>query len=307
MDLNRVALFVRVVETSSFTAAARSLGLRKSSVSRGVSNLEEELGVRLLNRTTRSLNLTDAGRIYFDRVREGLSFVTDATSDVKEMGQEPQGTVRLTAVPQFAEDFLAEPLARFVRRYPKIQLELVLTSRSVDLVEENIDIAVRAGRLQDSSLVARKIFSTDLQLTAAPSYLKRRGTPKALRDLAAHDCLLYRPEGGKSIWRLAGPDGPESVEVKGPIGADDLSFLHQATLAGAGIALLPALIQPKHLQRGELVRVLPQYAMKGGAVHLVSPHARHQLARVRLLRDYLSVQLKKIFDGMSQFPVRGRR
>jgi DNA-binding transcriptional LysR family regulator len=303
MDLNRIAMFTRVVETSSFTAAARSLGLRKSSVSRAVSHLEEELGVRLLNRTTRSVSLTDAGRVYFDRVREGLSFVTDATADVKEMGQEPQGTVRLTAVPQFAEYFLADPLVRFVRRYPKIQIDLVLTSRSVDLVEENIDIAIRAGRLEDSSLVARKIMATDLQLAAAPSYLKRRGTPKTLRDLAAHDCLLYRPEAGKNVWRLAGPDGPESVEVKGPLGADDMAFLYQAALAGAGIALLPALAQPRYV---ELVRVLPEYAMKGGAVYLVSPHARHQLARVRLLGDHLLLQLKKILAA-EPWPVRARR
>src|SRR5437868_1024897 len=145
MDLNRVAVFVRVVETSSFTAAAHSLGLRKSSVSRGVSRLEDELGVRLLDRTTRKLTLTDAGRAYFDRVREALSFVNDATADVQEMGQEPQGTVRITAVPVFAENFLADILARFVRRYPKIKIELVLTSRSIDLVEAGIDIAVRAG------------------------------------------------------------------------------------------------------------------------------------------------------------------
>src|SRR6266550_2201038 len=271
MDLNRVAVFVRVVETSSFTAAARTLGLRKSSVSRGVSRLEDELGVRLLDRTTRKLTLTDAGRAYFDRVREGLSFVNDATADVQEMGQEPQGTVRITAVPVFAENFLAEILARFVRRYPKIKIELVLTSRSIDLIEAGIDIAVRAGLLKDSSLVAKKLVTTDLQLFASPSYLRRRGTPKTVRDLASHDCLLYRPEAGKSLWRLNGPNGDDSVEVTGPLAADDLSFLERAAVAGAGIAMLPVLnIRPK-LDQGRLVRVLPTHAMRGGALYLVSP------------------------------------
>jgi DNA-binding transcriptional LysR family regulator len=298
MDLNRIAVFVRVVEASSFTSAARSLGLRKSSVSRGVSRLEEELGVRLLHRTTRSLNLTDAGRAYFDRVREALSFVADATADAKEKGQEPQGTVRVTAVPQLAEDYLADLIARFVRRYPKIKVELVLTSRSVDLVEQNIDIAVRAGKLQDSSLVAQKVVSTDLQLLASPAYLRRRGTPKTLRDLASHDFLMYRPEAGKSLLRLTGPKGDETVEVTGPIAADDLTFLSRAALAGAGIGLLPPLGQAKAFERGELVRVLPDYAMRGGALYLVSPHARHQLTRVRLLRDYLLTGLKKIFEPM---------
>src|SRR6185295_17611582 len=213
MDLNRLAIFVRVVEASSFTGAARALGLRKSSVSRGVTRLEEELGVRLLHRTTRSLALTDAGRVYFDSVREALSGVEEATAGVKEMGHEPQGTIRVTAVPDFAATFLAPLVSRFVRRYPKIHVDLVLTSRSVDLIDEGIDIAVRGGKLKDSSLVARKIFNTDLQLFAAPSYLRRRGVPKRLRDLTAHDFLLYRPEGGKNTLRLSGPKGDETVEV----------------------------------------------------------------------------------------------
>jgi DNA-binding transcriptional LysR family regulator len=296
MDLNRVAIFVRVVEASSFTAAAQGLGLRKSSVSRAVSRLEEDLGVRLLHRTTRHLGLTDAGRSYFERVREAISGVDEATASAKEMGQEPQGTVRLTAVANFAELFLAGLLARFVRRYPKIRVELVLTSRSIDLVEEGIDIAVRAGRLKDSSMVARKLITTDLQLFAAPAYLRRRGVPKRLRDLVAHDCLLYRPEAGKNIWRLSGRDGDESVEVKGPIGADDMAFLIRAALAGAGIGLLPDLGMAKNLDRGELVRVMPEYAMKGGALYLVSPATRQQLARVRLLHDFLTENLPKAWE-----------
>jgi DNA-binding transcriptional LysR family regulator len=265
-------------------------------VSRGVSRLEDELGVRLLDRTTRKLTLTDAGRAYFDRVREALSFVNDATADVQEMGQEPQGTVRITAVPVFAENFLADILARFVRRYPKIKIELVLTSRSIDLVEAGIDIAVRAGLLKDSSLVAKKLVTTDLQLFASPSYLRRRGTPKTVRDLASHDCLLYRPEAGKSLWRLAGTNGDETVEVTGPLAADDLSFLERAALAGAGIAMLPVLnIRPK-LDQGRLIPVLPTHAMRGGALYLVSPASRHQLTRVRLLRDYLATNLPKLWS-----------
>jgi len=293
MDLNRVALFVRVVETSSFTAAARSLGLRKSSVSRGVARLEEELGVRLLERTTRSLRLTDAGRAYFERVRDALSFVGEATAQVQEMGHEPQGVVRVTAVPAFATRFLADIIVQFVRRYPKIRVEFVLTSQSVDLVEQGIDIAFRSGRLKDSSLVVRKLVPSDFHVLAAPAYLQRRGTPKELRELSRHDCLLYRPEAGKSIWRLTGPKGDESVEVTGPVAADDLPFLTQAAQAGAGIALLPVLSTATRVERGELVRVLPEYAMSGGALYIVSPSARHRLARVRVLHDFLITHLPK--------------
>jgi DNA-binding transcriptional LysR family regulator len=293
MDLNRLSMFVRVAEAESFTRAASALGLRKSSVSRGITRLEEELGVHLLHRTTRSVRLTDAGRAYFDRVKESLSGVEEATAQIQEMGSEPQGHVRVTAVPDFAANYVADIIARFVRRYPKIQVELVLTSRSVDLVEERIDIALRGGRLGDSSLIARKIVATDLELFAAPAYLRRRGKPKALADLASHDCLLYRPQAGRSIWRLAGPHGSESVEVKGPIGADDIAFLQRAAVAGAGITLLPSFNARQHVARRELVRVLPGYAMTGGALYLLSPASRHGFARVRLLREFLAANLRK--------------
>jgi DNA-binding transcriptional LysR family regulator len=292
-DLNRLALFVRVVEASSFTVAARSLGLRTSSVSRGVARLEEELGVSLLHRTTRNVSLTDAGRAYYDRVREALSGVEEATADVLEKGYEPQGVVRLTAAPMFAAEFLADALGRFVQRYSKIRLELVLTSRHVDLVEGGIDIAVRLAKLRDSSLVARKLVASELRCFAAPSYLRRRGTPKSLRDLVSHDCLLYRPEAGKNTWRLTGPTGDETVEVTGAIGADDLAFLHRATLSGSGIGLLPLILAIQHVEKGELVPVLPEYGMRGGAIYLLSPPARHKLARVRLLHDFLAAELPK--------------
>src|SRR5258706_10135771 len=164
MDLNRLALFVRVVDTGSFTGAAAALGMRKSSVSRGVARLEEELGVRLLHRTTRKLTLTDAGRSYVERVRESIEGVDEATAAVRELGHEPQGLVRVTAVPEFAQRGLADLVVRFLRRHPKISIELVLTSRTVDLVEEKIDIAIRAGVLRDSTLVGRKIMATELQL-----------------------------------------------------------------------------------------------------------------------------------------------
>jgi len=287
MDLNLVSMFVRVVETGSFTAAASLLGLRKSSVSRGVARLEEELGVRLLHRTTRRLNLTEAGSAYFSRVREVTSSIDEATAEVKEMGHEPQGTVRMTAVPDSGSNTLAEIIARFVRQYPKIRVELVLTSRSVDLVEEGIDLALRAGVLRDSPLVARKIAPTPLGLFAAPSYLRRRGKPKALRELSQHDCVLYRPEAGKNTWRLTGPKGETSVEVTGAIGSDDMSFNAHAAIAGAGIALLPTALVTSSLEQGKVARVLPDYALTGGAVYIVSPASRHQLARVRLLRDFL--------------------
>jgi DNA-binding transcriptional LysR family regulator len=292
MDLNLVAMFVRVVDSGSFTAAAAQLGLRKSSVSRGVARLEEDLGVRLLHRTTRRLNLTEAGSAYFARVREVTSSIDEASGEVREMGREPRGTVRMTAVPDSSSSTLAELVTRFVRRYPKIKVELVLTSRSVDLVAEGIDLALRAGVLRDSSLVARKILSTPLAFYASPAYLRRRGKPKTLRELSKHDCVLYRPEGGRNLWRVGGPKGETSIEVTGPIAADDMGFNAQAVIAGAGIGLLPSVVTNVALSQGKLARVLPEYALTGGAVYIVSPASRYPLARVRLLRDFLVPALR---------------
>ena len=287
MDLNLVTMFVRVVEAGSFTVAASQIGLRKSSVSRGIARLEDELGVKLLHRTTRRLSLTEAGTAYFARVRHVASGIEEATAEVKEMGKEPRGTVRMTSVPESGSSPLPSIISRFVRRYPKIRVELVLTSRAVDLVEEGIDVALRAGVLRDSSLVARKIAASPLALFAAPSYLRRRGKPKALRELARHECVLYRPEGGKSLWRLSGPSGDASVDVSGPVASDDMAFNMRAAMAGAGIALLPAALAAGPVEQGKLAPVLPDHGVLGGAVYLVSPASRLQLARVRVFRAFL--------------------
>jgi DNA-binding transcriptional LysR family regulator len=245
-----------------------------------------------LHRTTRRLHLTEAGRAYFHRVRDVTSAIDEASADVKEMGLEPRGTVRMTAVPDSGSGMLAEIITRFVRQYPKIRVEMVLTSRAVDLMEEGIDLALRAGILRDSPLVARKIARSELGLFASPSYVRRRGKPKALRELGQHDCVLYRPEAGKNVWRLAGPKGEMSVEVTGCVGADDMSFNAHAVAAGAGIGLLPVVLAAGRLKDGKLVRVLPEYSVTGGALYLVSPPSRPNLARVRLLRDFLAAALK---------------
>src|SRR3954470_2142758 len=177
IDLNRIAVFVRVGEAGGFTAAAAALGVPTSSASRAVSRLEEELGVRLLNRTTRKLNLTDEGRHFFQRMQTVLAEAEEATQEAAGFAREPRGPVRLTAPLDLGVQALPAIVRRIVERYPGIVIELALTSRRVDLVEEGIDLAIRGGRLEDSSLVSRKIASTDLGIFAAPAYLERRGRP----------------------------------------------------------------------------------------------------------------------------------
>lgn len=287
MDFNDIPVFVRVVEAGSFTEAARVLGREKSSVSRSVSRLEEDLGVRLLQRTTRKLALTDAGQAFFDRVRGALSGVEEAASTIQELGGEPRGIVRMTAPADGDELGLAEIIAAFHTKYPEVHVELTLTSRHVDLVAEGFDLALRAGKLADSTLIVRKIGNSDVAAFAAPSYLERRGRPGTLADLTRHECLLYRARNGRALWSLAGPNGAESVEVTGPMSADNLHFVTRACAAGLGVALLPIAMAGRFVGGGALEHILPAYRFTGGIFAAVLPSSTFVPTRVALLRDFL--------------------
>jgi DNA-binding transcriptional LysR family regulator len=287
IDLNRVAALIDVVEARSFTAAAKARGVPKSSLSRAVTRLEQELGVVLLQRTTRKLALTEEGRSYVARAREALALLSEAREAILESDHEPRGSVRLSSVPDPNGRLLAGPLLRFLEKYPRIQLEVSLSPRFVDLVEEGFDLAVRAsGKLNDSSLVVRRVGGTPQRMVAAPSYLQRRGLPKRLQDIAQHDCILFRAARGTQRWTLTSKAGPESVEVRGPLNIDDFPFVLQMCLAGAGIALVPRMLSEEHVVAGALVPVLPAYQMQAGSVYLVYPAARHLPRRVALLRDH---------------------
>jgi DNA-binding transcriptional LysR family regulator len=296
IDLNQVVAFVHVVDTQSFTAAAKVLGVPKSSVSRAVSKLEQDLGVVLLQRTTRRLSLTDAGTIYLGRAREALQLLSEARDLVVEADEEPRGTVRITAAGDPTGRLVAAPIARFVRLYPQIHVELVITPRRVDLVEEGIDLALRAGRLDDVSLVGKRLDAQPLMLFAAPSYLAAHGTPRKLQDVARHDCVLFRGAKGTARWSLTGKSGKlETVTVRGPVNCDDLPLVMYLTCEGLGIGLMPRQIVMPALASGQLVRVLPQYQLHSGALYLVHPKSQHLPRRVRLLRDFLHQQIRDEF------------
>ena len=291
MDLNKLNVFVRVVEARGFTAAARVLEVPKSSVSRAVTQLEETLGVRLLQRTTRTLALTEAGLALYDRASRALTELGDAAASAAEMDGAPHGTVRITAPADIGNTLLAELVVDFCREHPAIRVEVSLTGRVVDLVEEGFDLALRAGRLADSSLIARKLAIVEGAIFATPKYLKKHGTPARVADLAAHSCVVFRPQQGRATWSLRGPRGEETVSVGGQIAADDFSFVRRAVLSSAGLGVIPSFLFTHELETGKVVRVLPTYAAMGAALHLVHPSARHLPQRVQLLRDYLLEKL----------------
>lgn len=298
MDLNHISVFVNVVDAGSFTAAGEVLGLPKSSVSRIVSRLEEELGVRLLQRTTRSLHLTETGRSYYERARLALAGLGEAHALAANEGPALRGTVRMTAPLDIGMMALAELLAHFGESYPDIHVELVLTNRYVDLVEEGIDLAIRAGVLEDSSLIARKVGTSDFGLYAAPSYLARRGTPTDLTALRDHACVLFGGRDGRAVWTLTDEEGRTSaIDVRGTLSVDDLLFAMKAMEAGAGIGMLPLTSIPMCASRGHassLVRVFPNHTIRGGSLYVVTPSLELSPRRVTLLRDFLVTELSRM-------------
>ncbi len=295
IDLNRIATFVRVVEAGSFTAAARQLGVPPSSVSRAIANLEWELGVRLLHRTTRKLGLTDGGQHFFQRMQTVIAETEEATRAITGLATEPRGLVRITAPPGLGAQQFPVIIAKVIRRHPGLVIELKLTNRVLDMVGEGIDLAVRGGVLEDSSLVARKVAASELGVFASAAYLERRGRPRRPADLAHHDCLVYGGREGKLPWRLTGPRGEQTVSVSGPIICDDMIFLRDAAVAGLGLALLPVEITTAATKSGRLERVLPRHGYQGGGIYLVWPSTRLVPARVLAVREMLIEELSGIY------------
>ena len=291
MDLNLVKAFVCVVEGQSFTEAGKVLGLPKSSVSRRVSELEDELGVRLLNRTTRKLTLTDAGRTYFEQAERALHGLDAAAEAASGLDREPRGTVRMIVPVEIGVMSVSDLLSDFTRRYPDIHVEVSLDSRPVNLLEEGFDIGIRTGHAPDSSVVSRKLGSIDAGLFASEDYVARRGSPRSIEELGSHDCVLLRAQQQKSLWRLEAADGNVcSVEVQGRVSTDEKLFVWQAVRSGLGIGLLPlhaVSACTEHLKIEPLVRVLPDYAVRGAELHVLTPSGPKRPHRVTLLRDYL--------------------
>jgi DNA-binding transcriptional LysR family regulator len=295
IDLNRVATWVRVVDLGSFTAAARALGRPKSSVSRAIKQLEQELGSTLLQRTTRKLTLTRVGEQYLARARGALRMLQEAHAELIQADGVPRGDVRVTAPLDPTSRVgiaLASAVAGFVERYPEVHVDMLFTGRHVDLIAEGVDLALRAGAISETALVARKLCTDSMVLVASRSYLNRHGTPKRLSDLSRHRAILYKLGHG-ARWKLSGPSGTESVLVRGVVNVDEMTFQVPLAEHGVGVAMLPLMVADEPLRSGRLVRVLPQYSRKEGTINLVYPALRHVPKHIGLLRDFMYEDLKR--------------
>jgi DNA-binding transcriptional LysR family regulator len=284
-DLNRVALFTAVVEAGGFSAAARRLGMPKASVSRGVALLEAELGARLLNRTTRRLELTAPGRAYYDAAAQGLARLEEARDAISAAQAEPSGTLRVTAPVDFGSQYLMAWIPEFLAQWDRVRIELQLTDAYVDLLAARIDVAFRTGRLADSSFIARRLASTRRVLLASPAYLAAHGTPESVGDLARHRCVVFGPLLDGAVWRLEGPDGRTDVRVSGRLAVDSAHAALAGAIAGLGIALLPKGVAADALAAGRLRQVLAGFGIEGG-LYAVHPSNRHPPAALRAFLDF---------------------
>jgi len=290
-DFADVWTFVRVVDSGSFSEAARQMGTTKANISKQVANLEKNLQARLLNRSTRKLGLTEAGQAIYQNAVRMLEEARALEATAAGMQTGPGGTLRVSASMAFGTTCLAGLLPAFMERYPDIRVVLSLTDRYVDLVEENIDVALRlASRIDTLSVVARPIAGIRYVLVAAPAYLAQRGTPERAEDLQRHRCLTFGANGASVTWQFDGADGTASVKVDSALAANSSVALHLAMLRGGGIALLPTYVVGDNLRSGEAVQVLPALAPQGYSgdqLYAVYLENRFLPPKVRVFIDYL--------------------
>lgn len=277
IDLNDLALFHQVVRAGSFAEAARRVGMPSNTLSRKIVHLEDQLDVRLLQRTTRKLTLTDAGQTLFDKSAGPIDEALHVSRELLQSSQTPSGNVRIAVTADFFEFFRMEWIAGFLASHPRVHLDFLLSDDLTDLVADRIDIAFRGGAQKDSSFIARKIGDTDLVFAASPAYLHRRGSPRTFRELAQHDCIT-NAKPGRTLWRADGPQGLETVDVTSRIGVNTTQSQIRAAEAGLGICFVPKTQLARSFASGALTEVLPHYRQETAGMFVVYPN-RKQIPR----------------------------
>jgi DNA-binding transcriptional LysR family regulator len=285
-------VFAAVVDAGSFVGAADVLNVSKAAVSRTVSELEGRLGVRLLHRTTRRLSLTADGDVFVARCRELLAGVEEAEAEITQRSGEAVGLLKVSAPVSFGVLRLGPLWGDFLAAHPRIELEITLSDRFIDLVDEGFDLAVRIARLEDSSLVSRRLSSTRMVLCASPRYLKAHGKPRHPSQLADHTVLAYNLLAVGDTWQFDGPDDTVSVKVHPRMRTNSGDTCRAVALADRGIVLQPSFMVDDDLRAGTLVELMPEYRSHELGVYAVYPSRKHLLPKVRLLIDYLAGALE---------------
>ena len=283
-------VFVSVVDAGSFTAAAERLGVSRAAASKHVLQLEDRLGARLLNRTTRRVSVTEAGRTFYEQCRRILAELDDAERSAGELHNEPRGELRIIAPTNFGLAEIGGAITDLALAYPRLRINLVLNDRVTDPIEAGYDIAISVGRPRgaSSSLIARKLNNSRRVLCAAPDYLKRRGTPRQPEDLAQHACLTYSYLETPDEWHLIGHDGETVVKISGPIVTSHRDVLRTAALRGLGIAYAPAIFFRDDLKAGRVVEVLPKFKLPEATIYAVYPAGQQRSAKVLAFNNFMT-------------------
>ncbi len=288
--ITAMAIFTQVVDAGSLSVAARRLGLSRSAVSKQLAHLEDRLGARLLQRTTRRLGLTEAGAEFYTRCTRIVHEVEEAEQGVSRLHAAPRGLLKVNAPMTFGHRHIVPAIAEFLRRYPDVQIEMTLNDQVVNMIEGGFDVTIRVAVLADSSLIARRLAPNRVVVCGAPAYFAAHGRPRAPRDLAHHNCLHYTYLATANLWHFVGPRGAESVEASGSFRANNGDALQAAARAGVGLVQLPTFIVGADLSSGALETVLERYEDRTTSIWAVYPTTRHLSPKVRVFLDFLAAR-----------------
>jgi len=292
--MHSMAVFRRVVEAKSFSAVARETNMSQSTVSKHIASLEERLDTKLLNRSTRSLKLTEAGKEYYQHCIRILNDFQEAEASVGKGKIDPTGTLRISTSAAFGRTYILPYLDEFLSTYPDIKIDLIFGDKYTDLVKEGIDLAIRIGPLEDSSLIAKKIGSSPRVVVASPEYLVNHGRPKKPADLVKHDCLFYSLQKSPDLWYFnSTQEGDESIRVNGRIKASSPDAVCDATLEGLGISILGEWYVRKHLKSGRLIKILPDFKPTAFDIHAVYPERRFVPQKVKRMIQFIADKIKQ--------------
>lgn len=291
--LTAMGLFVRIVETGSFSAVAREMNMTQPTVSKQLTALERKLKTRLLNRSTRQLSLTEAGAAYFESSKRIIDSVNEAEANLGVLQTQLTGVLRVNSSIGLGQMYLGPLLLKFQAMHPGLMIDLALSDRFVDLVEEGVDVAIRIGRLTDSSLAARRIGTSERCIIATPGYLRKHGTPRTPQDLVHHNCILYAYLSTGNEW-VFGRESEIRVKVSGTLRANNGEAIRHAVMADVGIAASPKWLIQEDLRSGRLQEILPEFTPPPGEIHAVYPSGRHVSAKVRALTEFLKAEFENI-------------
>jgi DNA-binding transcriptional LysR family regulator len=287
VDLNDIAVFVRVAQFESFSRAAHALGMPVSTVSRKVSVLEAELGVTLLQRTTRKLALTSQGRDYLNQCNEPLNLLFDAERVLTQTQKEPEGALKISVPVVLGQDSFLEFISDFLKNYPRIKIDLFITNVFLDLIAENVDVAIRFGELKDSTLIAKRLGAQIRYVVATPEYLKGRKNPATPEDLKLHQCILLSEKNNEAEWELVSGRKRAKVRVSGPISSRDFQSVSTFVYRGHGVGFLPSTYCDEKIKKGELIRLLPEWGSPRFDVHAVYPTRNFLPSRLHVFLEAL--------------------